>query len=67
MDRLDAIEGHMAHLIRTVDELNEVVATQAADILRLKTQVAFLLDREAGREAEAAGGIFLGDERPPHY
>jgi SlyX protein len=67
MDRLDAIEGHMAHLIRTVDELNEVVATQAAEILRLKTQVAFLLDREAGREAEAAGGIFLGDERPPHY
>jgi SlyX protein len=67
MDRLEAIEGHMAHLIRVVDELNEVVATQAAEISRLKTQVAFLLEREAGREAEAAGGIFLGDERPPHY
>jgi SlyX protein len=67
MERLEAIEGHLAHLLKTVDDLNEVVAGQAAEIARLHAQVAFLMQREAGREAEASGGIYLGDERPPHY
>lgn len=67
MDRLEAIEGHLAHLLKTVDDLNDVVAGQAAEIARLRTQVAFLMQREAGREAEGSGGIYLGDERPPHY
>lgn len=67
MERLEAIEGHLAHLLKTVDDLNEVVAGQAAEIARLRAQVAFLMQREAGREAEASGGIYLGDERPPHY
>lgn len=67
MERLDAIEGHLAHLIRTVDELNEVVAAQAAEIDRLRARVEFLMSREAEREAEQTGGVYLGNERPPHY
>ncbi|MGI1660703.1 SlyX family protein [Palleronia sp. KMU-117] len=67
MERLEAIEGHLAHLLRTVDDLNDIVAGQAAEIAQLRAQVAFLMQREAGREAEASGGIYLGDERPPHY
>lgn len=67
MERLETIEGHLAHLMRTVDELNEVVARQATEIATLRQQVTLLLERDAAREAEAAGGIFLGDERPPHY
>ena len=64
MDRLDAIEGHMAHLIRTVDELNEVVATQSADIARLKSQVAFLLEREAAVPVLVRGSIDLVFKEP---
>ena len=67
MERLDAIEGHLAHLIRTVDELNEIVASQAAEIDRLRARVDFLMSREAEREAEQTGGVYLGNERPPHY
>jgi SlyX protein len=67
MDRIETIEGHLAHLLRTVDDLNEIVAAQATEIARLRKQVDFLLEREAGRGAEATGGVYLGDERPPHY
>lgn len=65
MDRTEALEAHVAHLGKTVDELNEVVAAQAAQIERLGAQVAYLMGR--AREAEGGGGVILGDERPPHY
>jgi SlyX protein len=65
MDRIEKLEANQAHLSKTIDELNEVVTAQATAIERLKTQVAFLVER--ARDAEAAGGIVIGDERPPHY
>jgi SlyX protein len=61
------IEERLAHLERVVDELNTVVAGQSRDIDRLTERVRLLMEREAAREAEGAGGIFVGDERPPHY
>jgi SlyX protein len=61
------IEEKLAHLIRTVDELNEVVTAQQAEIDRLTRRVAMLMEREADREAQGSGGVVLGDERPPHY
>lgn len=60
-------EEKLAHLIRTVDELSDVVAAQATEIDRLTRRVAMLMEREASREAENSGGVVLGDERPPHY
>jgi len=65
MDRTEAMERHIAHLTRSLDELSDVVSNQAEQIERLSKQVAFLMDR--ARSAESDGGIFLGDERPPHY
>ncbi|MFC4667471.1 SlyX family protein [Seohaeicola nanhaiensis] len=59
------LEEQIAHLTRTVDDLNEVVTQQQTEINRLLRQVQFLIDREAQRETD--GGIILGDERPPHY
>lgn len=61
------LEEQIAHLTRTVDELNEVVTAQAADLDVLKRRVQLLMEREAAREAEGSGGFVLGDERPPHY
>lgn len=61
------LEEQIAHLTRTVDELNEVVTAQAADLDVLKRRVQLLMEREAAREAEVSGGFVLGDERPPHY
>ena len=61
------IEEQLSHLIRTVEELNDIVTKQQTDIARLKRHVKLLMEREAAREAEGGGGFILGDERPPHY
>lgn len=61
------VEEKLAHLLRIVDDLSDVVARQECEIERLTRRVEMLMQREAEREAEATGGIVLGDERPPHY
>ncbi len=63
----DRLTEHLAHLTRMVEELSDVVARQDKEIDRLTRKVEMLSMREAEREAEATGGIVLGDERPPHY
>ncbi len=64
---MQEIEEKLAHLIRTVDDLSDVVARQAAEISHLTRRVEMLTQREAEREAQGSGGVVLGDERPPHY
>ena len=64
---MEKLEEQIAHLIRTVEELSEVVARQDQEIAVLTRRVAMLMQREAAREAEGSGGVVLGDERPPHY
>jgi SlyX protein len=66
-DRLVALETAVAHLTRTVEELNGVVATQDRTILRLERRLALLIEREAEREAAAGGTIPLADQKPPHW
>jgi SlyX protein len=61
------IEEKIAHLLRTVDDLSDEVARQNREIDLLKRRVEMLMQREAEREADAGGGIVMGDERPPHY
>lgn len=66
-DQLRALEERLAHLIRTVDDMSDIIARQDRDIEHLKARVQMLMEREADRQAEQSGGIVLGDERPPHY
>ncbi|WP_354543617.1 SlyX family protein [Roseovarius sp. MBR-78] len=61
------IEEKLAHLIRAVDDLSEVVARQDREIDRLAAQVAWLARRAGDQARDGEGGIVLGDERPPHY
>ncbi|SEF59967.1 SlyX protein [Thalassococcus halodurans] len=63
----DAMEERLAHLIRQVEELSDEVARQSREIDTLNRRVAMLMMREAERESEGAGGVVMGDERPPHY
>jgi SlyX protein len=60
------LEERIAHLVRAVDELSDIVAQQAVEIERLSRRVGLLMEREAEREAEG-GGIPLADQRPPHW
>lgn len=61
------LEEHIAHLTRTLDELSDVVARQEKEIETLSRRVQMLLEREARRQDESSGGVFIADERPPHW
>ncbi len=64
---MEKLEEEIAHLTRTVEELSDVVARQEAEITTLNRRVHMLMQREGERDAEATGGVVIGDERPPHY
>ena len=61
------LEEKIAHLMRTVEELSDVVARQEKEIETLTRRVFMLMQRESERQAEGSGGVVLGDEKPPHY
>lgn len=64
---MEKLEEQIAHLLRTVEDLSDVVARQDAEIATLTRRVHMLMEREASRESEGSGGVVVGDERPPHY
>jgi len=64
---MDQLEEKIAHLMRAVDDLSDVIARQQDEIDRLSRRTEMLMGREAEREAAMGGGVVLGDERPPHY
>ena len=65
--RLQALEEKIADLLKTTDELSDVVARQEREIAILTHRVQMLMEREGERESQGGGGIVLGDERPAHY
>ena len=65
-DDLTPIEERLAHLLRAVEDLSDVVARQEREIARLSARVGLLMEREAEREADN-GTVPLADQRPPHY
>lgn len=64
---MDQLEEQIAHLIRAVDDLSDVVARQEGEIATLTRRVHMLMQREGERESQTTGGTVVGDERPPHY
>jgi SlyX protein len=63
-DRIEALEERVAHLIRTVEDLSDIVAAQADQIDRLVRQSAQLMERASGQDE---GGAVFTDQRPPHW
>ena len=63
----EALETRIAHLIRSVDDLSDVVARQGREIDALTRRMALLLTREAEREADSGSPAPLADRRPPHW
>ena len=63
----EASESRIAHLMRAVDDLSDVVAAQGREIDLLTRRVAMLMAREAEREADGEGSVPLADQRPPHW
>lgn len=61
-----ALEERIAHLIRAVDDLSDVVARQDGEITRLSRRVQMLMEREAEREL-MAGEAPPANQPPPHW
>ncbi|MDW3224904.1 MAG: SlyX family protein [Paracoccaceae bacterium] len=64
---MEKLEEQFAHLMRTVEDLSDVVARQETEIATLTRRVFMLMQREGEREAQQSGGMVIADERPPHY
>ncbi len=60
------IEERLAHLMRAVDDLSDVVARQEREIAVLTRQVRMLMEREAEREAGLAEAP-AANVPPPHW
>ena len=63
MQNNEALEERIAHLMRSVEDLSEVVARQGREMDRLTRLTGLLMEREAGRE----DGVALADQKPPHW
>jgi SlyX protein len=61
-----ALEERIAHLLRAVDDLSDVVAKQGREIDRLTRLTEMLALREAQRE-EAGLDAPAANQRPPHW
>ncbi len=62
-ERLDRTEESLAHLMRMVDDLSDVVARQSREIDLLTRRLSLLMEREAA----GGGSVPLADQRPPHW
>jgi SlyX protein len=65
--RLTDLETLAAHQSRLVEDLNEIVTRQTAEIDRLTRRVTLLLQRAAEQEADQLLGNLAADQKPPHY
>jgi SlyX protein len=66
MDRVESLEERVAHLIRAVEDLSDVVARQAEEIAGLERRVRLLMERAAEEEA-LSGASPDANVRPPHW
>ena len=65
-DRLVEIETKLAHQEHLLDELNNVITTQQATIMRLEERYEILVSKLRSI-SEALPADSEPDERPPHY
>jgi len=66
MTNITALEERIAHLMRAVDDLSDIVAAQAREIDRLTRLTEMLALREAQRE-ETGLDAPAANVRPPHW
>lgn len=66
MDAEQRLEERVAHLIRAVEDMSDVVTRQGKELDRLTRLVRLLAEREAERE-QMAGDAPAANQRPPHW
>jgi SlyX protein len=67
-EQLIDLQTRVAYQEDTLEQLNQVITQQDADIIQLKQQVRLLAQRlEDAVRTQAPAGAPVEDERPPHY
>lgn len=66
MDAEQRLEERVAHLIRAVEDLSDVVTRQGKELDRMTRLVTLLAEREAERE-QMVGEAPSANQRPPHW
>jgi SlyX protein len=61
------LEERLAHLMRVVDDLSDIVASQQRQLDVVARRLAMIMQREAEREVAEGGTVPLADQRPPHW
>lgn len=64
---MQALEERIAHLIRAVEDLSDVVTAQGQEIAELKRRVRLLMERAAQDEDASRGEAPDPNVRPPHW
>ena len=64
MDRVQVLEERVAHLMRAVEDLSDVAARQAREML--ERRVRLLMERAAEQEA-MDGSAPEANVKPPHW
>ncbi|MCF6305548.1 MAG: SlyX family protein [Rhodobacteraceae bacterium] len=67
IDRMDRLEEQLAHQSALMDELNNVVTTQASQIDILQRRITLLMKRAAEQESDSISGVPVQDQKPPHW
>lgn len=67
-NQLVDLQTRVAYQENTLEQLNDVIAQQDAELIQLKQQIRLLAQRlEELHRQQAIGETDIVDERPPHY
>lgn len=67
-EQLIDLQTRVAYQEDTLEQLNQVITQQDADITQLKQQIRILAQRlEDSLRTQGQEGELVQDERPPHY
>jgi SlyX protein len=67
MDDMQKTQETIAHLVKTVDDLSDIVADHQKQIALMAARITMLMQREAEREADTGGAYPVADAKPPHW
>jgi SlyX protein len=67
-EQLIDLQTRVAYQEDTLEQLNQVITQQDAEIVQLKQQIRILAQRlEDSLRTQGQGGEQIQDDRPPHY
>jgi SlyX protein len=67
-EQLIDLQTRVAYQEDTLEQLNQVITQQDAEIVQLRQQIRILAQRlEDSLRTQGQGGEQIQDDRPPHY